>query len=175
MTTVETKPILTFVTDHDCPAPPEVVYDVIATPSTHLSWAGRESGKHDGIFALEAHDGRADVGSTFTSRGGKDPNGVNEFHDRSVVTEARVAEVFAFSTSSRLDRGRKPEWHARFEHRYELTPAPGGTHVHYTCEVRPQNYRPYWLHPLMRPLTKRLMVKIMMRPHLDNLAKLVAG
>ena len=170
-----TDPILTFVTDHDLPAPPATVYDVLATLTKHLAWAGRDTGKHDGIFELEADEGLAAVGSRFTSRGGPTPGGVNEFHDESVVTEARAGEVFAFSTTSRMDRGRKPEWHARFEHRYELTPTSAGTRVHYTCEVRPQNYRPYWLHPLMRPVTKRLMVKIMMSPHLDNLAKLVAG
>jgi hypothetical protein len=40
------------------------------------------------------------------------------------------------------------------------------------CEAYPQNYRPYWLHPLMRPMT-RLMVQRMMGKHLENLARTV--
>ena len=173
-TTTGTAPLLTFVADQDCPASPEAVYEVLATPNTHLSWAGRDSYKHDGLFELQAESGLAHVGSVFTSSGGKRPDR-DVFHDRSVVTEARPGEVFAFRTEARMDRGNKPEWHAEFEHRYELVRADGGTRVHYTCAVRPQNYRPYWLHPLMRPVTKALMTRIMMQPHLGNLAKVVAG
>jgi hypothetical protein len=92
-----------------------------------------------------------------------------------VVTDAQPGLAFAFSTHTRMDRGRKPEWQARFEHRYELTPSETGTRLRYTCEVYPQNYRPYWLHPIMRPVTRRFMVASMMRPHLDNLARLVAS
>ena len=175
MTTTATAPLLTFVADQDCAATPDAVYEVLATPSTHVSWAGRDTtAKGDGLFALEADQGLAEVGTVFSSSGGPRPDR-NVFHDRSVVTEAQPGRVFAFETDAHLDRGKKDEWHARFSHRYELVPTEQGTAVHYTCEVRPQNYRPYFLHPLMRPASKRFMERSMMRPHLANLARLVAS
>jgi len=173
-TTTATEPMLTFVADQECPATPEQVYAVLADLSTHVAWAGRDTGKHDGLFALESDVTTAEVGTTWTSSGGLRPDR-NVFHDRSVVVEARPGEVLAFSAEARLDRWKKPEWQARFEHRYELVPSGSGTRVHYTCEVRPQNYRPYWLHPLMRPVTKRFMKRILLKPHLGNLAARVAA
>jgi uncharacterized protein YndB with AHSA1/START domain len=168
-TATAAAPTLTFVADQECPAPPEAVYELVASPALHPSWAGRDTAKKDGILTLDAREGVAAVGDSWTSTGGLAPDG-DVFHDRSVVTEARPAQVFAFTTEARLDRRKKPEWHARFEHRYELVPSGTGTRVHYTCEVRPQNYRPYWLHPVMRPLTRRVMKRIMIDPHLGNLA-----
>ena len=173
MTRKPEEPILTFVADQPCPAEPDEVYALIATPSTHLQWAGRDAGKADGLFELHAEEGQAEVGSVFTSSGGK-TRGAMTFHDRSVVTDAEPGRLFAFATESRLPRPRRPEWRARFVHRYELSRTDDGTLVHYTCQVWPVNYRPYWLHPLMRPVTKRLMRAIMMQPHLENLARLVA-
>ena len=172
-TATATAPILTFVADQDCPASPDLVYALVASPSRHPSWAGRDTAKHDGLLTLDAPEGIADVGTSWTSTGGLKAEG-DVFHDRSVVTEALPGRVFAFSTEARLDRRKKPEWQARFEHRYELTPSGAGTRVHYTCEVRPQNYRPYGLHPVMRPVTKRLMKRIMIDPHLANLATTAA-
>jgi hypothetical protein len=41
--------------------------------------------------------------------------------------------------------------------------------VSYTCEVRPQNYVPYWLRPGIRVVT-RPIVQRAMRRNLENLA-----
>jgi hypothetical protein len=60
-------------------------------------------------------------------------------------------------------------WHARFGLRYALGRFGDGTAVSYTCEVRPQNYVPYWLKPGIRPLT-RVVVQRAMRRNLANLA-----
>ena len=43
--------------------------------------------------------------------------------------------------------------------------------ISYTCEVRPQNYIPYWLTPLMRPMTRKMVPRSMTR-HLRNLARM---
>jgi uncharacterized protein YndB with AHSA1/START domain len=174
-TTTLATPILTFVCDQEVAATPDAVYAALATPSTHLEWAGRATGKADGLFELDTDPGEAQVGSVFTSRGGANEKKGMVFHDRSVVSEAQPGRVFAFRTDSHLARPHRPDWEAKFVHRYELSPSESGTRVHYTCEVYPQTYRPIWLHPLMRPVTKRLMRAIMIRPHLENLDRLVTA
>jgi hypothetical protein len=94
------------------------------------------------------------------------------FHHRSVVTELSAPRVFAFTTASRLVRKHRPAWEARFEHRYEVASEPGGSRVEYTCDVYPPNYRPYWLHPLMRPAT-RVMVPRSIAANMRQLARVV--
>ena len=51
-------------------APPEAVYDVIADLRNHLVWSG-ERAESDGfkMLTLDAPDGPATVGTTFTSTG----------------------------------------------------------------------------------------------------------
>lgn len=39
----------------------------------------------------------------------------------------------------------------------------------FTCEVRPQNYVPYWLKPGMRAMT-RVVVQRLVRGNMENLA-----
>jgi hypothetical protein len=85
--------------------------------------------------------------------------------------EAAPSTAFAFTTEAKLVRKHRPTWEARFLHRYELEPDGSGSVVTYTCEVYPLNYRPYWLHPLMRPATG-VMVPRAMRKNLENLARM---
>jgi hypothetical protein len=164
------RPILTFEATSGSEASCEAVYDVLADPSTHLTWAGHQSPeKGFRLLSLDAPGGRASVGSSFTSTGA---NGSKmTFLDHSVVIEAIPSSRFAFETQSRLPRVHRPEWSARFEHRYGIEPDGKGSLIRYSCEVYPLSYRPWWLHPLMRPMTRK-MVSRMMAANLENLARM---
>ena len=70
-----------------------------------------------------------------------------------------------------IERQHRPNWHARFANRYTITRDGNGSVLGYTCQVWPQNYVPFWLHPLMRPLT-RVMVPRAIRKNMENLAAL---
>jgi hypothetical protein len=165
-----TEPIITFEATVRAMAEPAVVYEVLADISTHLDWAGHQGqDERFRLLSLEAAKGAASVGTTFTSTGASSKDGSMTFHDRSTVTEATPGRTFAFETDSMLVRKRRPTWHARFVHRYTMAPDASGSRIHYTCAVHPQNYRPYWLHPLARPATRRMVSKAMRR-NLENLA-----
>jgi len=65
-------------------ATPEMVFDVIVDLRAHLEWSGERAA--DATFKLltiEASEGPASLGTTFTSTGS---NFNGTFHDRSVVT-----------------------------------------------------------------------------------------
>ena len=83
-------------------ASPEAVYDVIADLRNHLVWSG-ERAEDEGfkMLTLDAPEGPATVGTTFTSSG---TAGKDTFHDRSVVTEATRPNVFVIETDARLER-----------------------------------------------------------------------
>jgi hypothetical protein len=46
-----------------------------------------------------------------------------------------------------------------------------GATLAYVSAVWPENYRPFWLHPLMRPMT-RVLVRRAMRKNMENLASM---
>ncbi|HEU5001520.1 MAG TPA: SRPBCC family protein [Actinomycetota bacterium] len=166
----EQKPILTFHVAVPTTASPAGVYDLLADVNAHKVWAG-EQAKHKAfkLLSLDAPRGQAVVGDRFSSSGAS--SAAASFVDTSVVVEAEPGHRFGFDTQSRLDRARRPTWHVRFSHRYALAASGTGTVIDYTCEVRPQNYKPYWLQPGMRLMTP-FMVQRMIRSNLKNLARL---
>jgi hypothetical protein len=166
------KPIVTFKASVTSKATPKEVYAVLADPSTHATWAGSEAPDQGfAIIDLEAPKGAATTGTTFTSRGANGKKRKMIFHDRNTVTEAIAPHRFAFETQARLVRPHRPAWESRFVHRYNLVKDGAGTRVDYTCEVFPQNYRPFWLHPLIRPAT-RLVIPKSITKNMANLARM---
>jgi hypothetical protein len=150
-------------------ASPEVVYDTIADLQAHLEWSGeRASSDNFKLVSLDAPEGRASVGTTFTSSGTAD-NGT--FHDRSVVTEASRPGRFIIETDSRLDRKRGKVWEAHFSHRYDIEPDGDGSRISYTETVERVNYVPYWLRPWIRPIFTIMVNRADVR-QLSNLARL---
>ena len=150
-------------------ASPEVVYDTISDLRAHIEWSGeRASSDNFKLLSLEAPEGRATIGTTFTSTGAAD-NGT--FHDRSVVTEASRPGRFIIETDSRLDRKRGKAWEAHFSHRYDIEPEGDGSRISYTETVERVNYVPYWLQPWIRPIFTVLVNRADVR-QLRNLAKL---
>lgn len=98
-------------------ASPETVYNLIADLRAHLEWSGeRASNDQFKLLSLEAPEGPAAVGTTFSSSGSA---GKDTFHDRSVVTEASRPNVFVIETDARLERKRAETWEAHFSHRYD--------------------------------------------------------
>jgi hypothetical protein len=150
-------------------APPDVVYETIADLRAHLEWSGeRATDEKFKLLSLEAPHGPAAVGTTFSSSGAAD-NGT--FHDRSVVTEASPPHRFVIETDSRLERTRGQPWEVHFIHRYDIERDGSGSLITYTETAQRANYRPYWLHPLIRPVF-RPYVKRADRKQLTNLARL---
>jgi hypothetical protein len=150
-------------------APPEVVYDTIADLRAHLEWSGeRADDEKFKLLSLEGPDGPATVGTTFSSSGAAD-NGT--FHDRSVVTDASRPDRFVIETDSRLERTRGRPWEVHFVHRYDVEPQDGGSRIIYTETAERANYRPYWLHPLVRPIFRPYVMRAD-RKQLANLARL---
>lgn len=150
-------------------ASPDAVYDLVEELRAHLEWSG-ERARDDKfkLLGLDAPDGPASVGTTFTSTGSA---GNDTFHDRSTVTEASRPNRFVIETDSRLERKRGRTWEVRFTHRYDVQPDGGGSRITYIETVRDGNYVPYWLHPLARPLF-RVLVNRADKKQLLNLARL---
>jgi hypothetical protein len=104
----------------------------------HLEWSGeRADDDKFKLLSLEAPDGPATVGTTFSSSGTAD-NGT--FHDRSVVTEATRPHRFVIETDSRLERTRGRTWEVHFIHRYDIDPDADGSRIVYygdraACEL----------------------------------------
>jgi hypothetical protein len=169
-TGTDSRPIITFVAAVHSDAPPEVTFRILSEPATHLEWSGTQAPADNfKLLTLDAPDGPARPGTGFTSTGA---NGMGmQFHDRSVVTDVMAPALFAFTTESRLERKHRPAWLARFRHRYEVHADGTGSRIVYTGEVYPQNYRPFWLHPMVRPLT-RIAVPMSMARNMKQLARL---
>ncbi len=150
-------------------APPEVVYEVIADLRNHLVWSGERAGS-DGfkMLTLNAPEGPAKVGTTFTSTG---TAGKDTFHDRSVVTEASRPHRFVIETDAQLERRRAKMWLVHFSHRYDVVPEGSGSRIVYTETAERVNYVPYWLKPGIRTLF-RPWVNRADRKQLRNLARL---
>jgi len=165
---MSTKPIVTFRSTIATSADPDRVYAVLANLPTHLVWNGeRAPDRNFCLLTLDAPAKEAAVGDTFSSTGSNILS--MHFVDQSVVVDARPGTAFGFDTESKLHRKHRPTWHARFVHRYELARTGTGTTVAYTCEVWPQNYVPWWLQPMMRPMM-RVMVPRAIRRNMANLA-----
>jgi hypothetical protein len=164
------RPVVTFEVAATSSASRETVYGVLADLSTHLQWGGEQSpDKEFKLLSLDAPKGHASVGSSFTSTGA---NGFKmTFHDHSVVTEAMPSSDFAFDTQSYLERQHRAAWEARFGHRYGIEPDGSGSRITYRCDVYPLNYRPWWLHPMLRPMTRRMVSRAMAK-NLENLARM---
>lgn len=163
------RPIITFGTSVRSDATPQAVYALLADVTMHLDWAGRQApDRHFRLLSLEGPAGQAAVGTEFTSTGSNILR--MSFHDRSVVTEALPSKRFAFETESRCERMHRSAWQARFVSTYELRPEGTGTRIDHTIEAFPLNYRPWWLHPLMRPMMRRQVPKAM-RKTVENLAR----
>lgn len=156
------RPTVIFTASVHADAPPEVTFAVLADPRTHLEWSGAQAPNASfKLLTLDAPAGGVRTGTSFTSTGA---NGMGmTFHDDSVITELTPPAVFAFRTQSQLTRRHRPTWRARFEHRYEVSADAGGSRVDYRAEVYPLNYRPFWLHPLLRPMTRLLVPRMMVR------------
>jgi hypothetical protein len=166
----ERSPLATFHATVRSTASPADVYEILADPSTHVEWAGKQA-PYAGfkLLSFDGSNGKASVGTTFGSTGAGTKNGSRTFHDRSVVTDATPPNTFAFITDSHLERKRRPTWEARFVHRYEVHSEGSGSRITYEGCVYPVNYRPYWLHPLMRQLARK-MVNFYTTKHIANLA-----
>ncbi len=150
-------------------ASPEVVYDVIADLRNHLEWSGeRASSETFKLLSLDAPEGPATVGTTFTSTGS---GGKDTFHDRSVVTEATRPHRFVIETHARMERKRAEPWEAHFSHRYDIQPEGDGSRIVYTETVERVNYVPYWLKPGVRTIFRPLVNRAD-RKQLQNLARL---
>jgi hypothetical protein len=150
-------------------APPDVVYDVIADLKNHLDWSGdRAADDTFKLLSIDAPDGTAVVGTTFTSSGAAE-NGT--FHDRSQVTVATRPAAFVIETDAHLDRTRGKPWDAHFVHRYDIAPDGAGSTITYTELIERVNYVPYWLQPVIRSAF-RVYVNRADRKQLSNLARL---
>lgn len=150
-------------------ANPEAVYDLVADLRAHLEWSGvRASDDNFKLLSIEAPEGPATVGTTFSSSGSA---GKDTFHDRSVVTVASRPNLFVIETDARLDRKGAETWKAHFSHRYDVQPEGSGTRIVYTDTVERVNYVPYWLKPWARPVF-RIYVNRADRKQLQNLARL---
>jgi hypothetical protein len=150
-------------------ASPEAIYDVIADLGNHLVWSG-ERAEDEGfkMLSLEAPDGTATVGTTFTSTG---TAGKDTFHDRSVVTDASRPHVFVIETDASMERRSAETWEAHFSHRYDIRHEGDGSRIVYTETVERVNYVPYWLKPGIRTIF-RPWVNRADRKQLRNLARL---
>ena len=114
-------------------APAEAVYDLLADIGSHLEWGGRrQPRKSYRLLSVEGPDGPATVGTEFRSTGA---DGMGEFADSSVVTEATRPGLFEFVTEARLStkKGKVVEW--TNVHRYEIAAEPEGCRITYTVRI----------------------------------------
>jgi hypothetical protein len=145
------------------------VYATIADLRNHLEWSGeRAEDEKFKLVELDAPDGPATVGTTFSSSGAAE-NGT--FHDRSEVTAASPPSAFVIETDAHLDRTRGRPWDAHFVHRYDIEPDGGGSRITYTETIERVSYVPYWLQPVIRSVF-RVYVNRADRKQLSNLARL---
>lgn len=115
-----------------CGTSAEVVYDLIADVRSHLEWGGRMQRKNYRLLSIEAPEGRASVGTEFSSTGA---DAMGRFADSSVVTEATRPSRFEFVTEARLStkKGAVIEW--TLVHRYEIEPRGEGCRISYTART----------------------------------------
>jgi hypothetical protein len=112
-----------------CKASPEAVYDLLANLQSHLEWAGNRQTRDFRLVSLDAPPGRATVGSTFSSTG-VIPMSKRQWSDCSTVSAADRPSTFEITTQARA--GESHAMTAVYRHRYEISPAAGGSRVTYT-------------------------------------------
>lgn len=176
--TIETRQGATvtpeIVIETTAKASPDLVFEALADPTTHLEWGGRRI-KGERLTALDGPAGPATVGTAWTSVGA---TSFGEFHDRSVVTEIQRPNLFEFTTESehRFRKGRVTR--ATHVHRYELEPVDGGTRItHRQLTPGGTTNLPWWIRavytvPPIRAIVLPMMVNEMAKPGLKALAGL---
>lgn len=131
---------------------PGVVYDLLADLRSHLRWAGQEQSADFRLLTMDAPAGPASQGTVFTTTG-TIPMSAKRWEDRSTVTVAERPSTFEFLTEARAGHGSKAML-ARYRHRYEIAPAPGGSTVTYTMTQEDLT------HPFLRlglPVIRQMM------------------
>jgi len=111
-----------------CKATPEAVYDLLADLRTHIEWAGARQSPEFRLVSLDSPPGPATVGTSFSSTG-TIPMSRRHWSDRSTVTVADRPQRFEFTTRAMAGDGNPMT--AVYTHRYEITPAAGGSRVTY--------------------------------------------
>jgi hypothetical protein len=110
-------------------ARPEAVYDLLADLQSHLDWAGVRQTRDFHLVSLEAPPGPAAVGTTFSSTG-VIPMSQRRWSDRSIISAADRPFKFEITTQARA--GDRNAMTAVYRHKYEISPAAGGSRVTYT-------------------------------------------
>lgn len=166
------KPVNTFRVEVETDVSPEAIYAVLSDPSTHLIWGGKEApDPRYRLLEMKAPPAPATVGTTWTSTGANSRDGSSTFYDDVTVVRADAPKAFGFNVESKLDRKNGKTWYCHFEHLYTIERTQAGSRITYIADVFPKNYRPYWLFPAMRPMT-RFLVNRANRAHIENLARM---
>lgn len=141
-------------------APPDVVYDLLADLTTHLTWGGAQQTSDFRLLSLNAPAGPATVGTTFTSTG-TIPMSSRRWEDRSKVTAAERPNTFEFVTTA-MARGAQRSMEATYRHRYEIAATPGGSRVSYSMtQLSLSNPMLRLGLPVVRNLSWRLAIPFM--------------
>jgi len=111
-----------------CKATPEAVYDLLADLPSHIDWGGARQSREFRLVSLDSPPGPATVGTSFSSTG-TIPMSRRHWSDRSTVTVADRPQTFEFTTQAMAGEGNPMT--AAYTHRYEITPAAGGSRVTY--------------------------------------------
>jgi hypothetical protein len=157
--------------DGRCAAPPASVYETLADLSTHLDWGGRRQWRGFRLLSLTA-DGRAGVGTSFTSRGTV-PMTLARSEDRSVVVEATPGAVFEFHTDSTVRWPLGTRTTSRWEHRYEISPDGDGSRVVYRLRLTADIQPPVRMRvPMMRAMIDRYLLPGYCRRGFTNLLRM---
>ena len=150
----------------------EAVYDALADLSTHMVWAGDETGTQKfRLLTMQQPGGVAVAGTRFSSTGVVQ---MGTFRDETIVTESAPGARFWFRTESVLERKRAASWIGTFEHRYTLESTGDDTLIRYTCSIYTRSYVPYWWKLPMKPMTK-VMVQRTARHCLRSLGNLASA
>jgi hypothetical protein len=141
-------------------APAEALHSVLVDLSSHLDWGGRRRSKGSRLLTLEAPDGRAAVGTEFSSTG---EDSMCRMDDRSVVTEVTTPSSLEFVTESTCEfkrSGKRADW--TIVHRYDVEPDPRGCRVTYTHRAVRVNALPGPLALFRVPGLRRLALAMSM-------------
>jgi len=111
-----------------CKASPEAVYDLLADLPSHIDWGGARQSREFRLVSLDSPPGPATVGTSFSSTG-TIPMSRRHWSDRSTVSVADRPDTFEFTTQAMAGEGNPMT--AVYTHRYEITPAAGGSRVTY--------------------------------------------
>ncbi len=138
-----------------CSAPPAVVYDLLTDLRSHLVWGGAQQRRDFRLLTLDAPEGPATVGTSFTSTGSM-PMSRRRWADASTVTAAVRPASFEFVTRATVHRSQR-SMAATYRHRYDIAAAPGGSEVTYTLtQVQVSNPFLRLALPVVRTMTWRV-------------------